>query len=607
MLSRLAHRGPDGPNRLIAGNLGLGCAHFWTTPEDVGVRQPLADASGRYAILFDGRLDNRSQTLAALGVIGPESRAWPDAEIVLRAYLRWGEACFSKLIGPMAAAIVDHAEQRVTLTRDALGSRSLFYYIDHRVLVVASEPYAVLAHPAVSPTLDESSIIRWCAVMAPRMGATFFADVREALPAHGMVVEADQARAWRFWELDPEAKLDCRSDADYTERFRELLAASVRACLRSTTPVAISLSGGSDSTSVAALAALALSARLAPERLLTFSWFFDELPECDERPVIKAVNRHFNTVATYIPGDDAWPLRDWETWPRNPNHPESNSYRLLKMRLYQAVAQAGSRTLLTGVYGNELLGSSDYWLAESIRDGRIGPAVVGLLKSYRRGATGKWIARISSFRALSWALDVLPGGRRLRPRRQPAPPSWLTPEARDSLAAELPDEWPPSAARSRRPGHHTLMLGAYSTTGIVWETRPSAQAGIDLRHPYHDQRLVEFAMALPAYWVYDGQQDKRIVRQAMAAILPDNAQPQPNSGLLGPLYRRGLLDRESATLDRLLNNHAGLWRQYVRPEAMLRAREWLKTSMDGAWLLLPWLCASLEIWRLKSPDLLDVG
>ncbi len=215
-----------------------------------------------------------------------------DAALALQAFLRWGDACFEHLLGPLAAAIVDTVEQRVVLARDALGSRSVYYHLDEHLLVAASEPFAVLAHPSVSDVLDERTLIRWYAVMAPRMGATFFADVSELPYAQAMAVDRTLVRQWQHWQVDPEQRLHYRRDDEYAEHFRDLLTESVRCRLRATTPVGVSLSGGYDSSSVAALAAKELATQPGAVRLKSFTWLFDELPECDERKYAQAVVDH---------------------------------------------------------------------------------------------------------------------------------------------------------------------------------------------------------------------------------------------------------------------------------------------------------------------------
>jgi asparagine synthase (glutamine-hydrolysing) len=319
VLRSLAHRGPDGCDLWTRGPFALGHQRFWTTPEEVGERQPLAGTGGRCRLLFDGRLDNRQELAAALG-LEADGGAFSDAALVLRAYERWQERSLERLLGPFALAVVDLPERRVLLGRDALGDRTLFYVLRPELLAVASEESALLALPGVSSRLEEESLARFFAVQAPASGATFFAAVRELPPAHGIAVEGTRVRAWRHWEAGPEPRLRLRGDREYAERFAATLAAAVRCRLRSTAPVAVMMSGGLDSTAVAALAARERRGGGAGE-VRTLSWTFDELAECDERRYMDAVVERWGLPALRFCGDDAWPLAHPESWPRNPNTP----------------------------------------------------------------------------------------------------------------------------------------------------------------------------------------------------------------------------------------------------------------------------------------------
>ncbi|MBN1428625.1 MAG: hypothetical protein JXB07_09570 [Anaerolineae bacterium] len=598
MLSRLVHRGPDGCRMIATNNIGLGCQHFWVTPEDVGVLQPLSDRSGRYHILFDGRLDNRGELLSALGITDRTDRALSDAELALRMFVQWGNDCFGRLLGPTAIAIVDSVEQRVVLARDAVGHRTLFYYLDPSVLVVASEPYAILAHLAVSPDFNETTIARWYAIMPPQMGSTFFAHVSELPPAHILSVSIDKTHQWRYWDIDPERRLCYHREEDYAEHFLDLLKESVLCRMRATTPISVSMSGGYDSASVAAIAAMALDSRPEAERLLTFSWIFDELPECNERPAIEIMNRHFNTIATHIPGDDAWPLRNWEAWPYNPNMPESDVYRLLRERLYQAANQAGSRVVLTGMYGDELAQGWDYWLVDLLREGRMGAALVGLFKQFYHHEQWHPPFTPSLFKMASWLLTVIPAGHRIRARcRQSVSHPWLKPYTQSLLDRESPDTWLPSAEKTIRPGHHQAMLGTRSVLNHSTEIFYSNRALIDVRYPYHDRRLIEFALALPAYHIYNGQRNKYIVYQAMNGILPELIRVKRSRGPLRSLYKRGLVQQERSTVDAILNNPNASWRRYVKDEAPFDEIEQLASTSNGHQPLIPWACVTMEIWH----------
>jgi asparagine synthetase B (glutamine-hydrolysing) len=395
-------------------------------------------------------------------------------------------------------------------------------------------------------------------------------------------------REWRHWDIDPNPRIRYKREEEYAEHFLHLLRESVKARLRSPTRVGISLSGGYDSSSIAALAAL----ELAPERLLSFSWIFDELTECDERPAIHAMVEHFNLEPTYIPADGLWPLRDWETWPHNPNMPEGNAFRLMKLRLEEAAAASSARVLLHGSFGNEMFMPGAYWLADWLSEGRILMACTRLVAHlYRRGWS--WYARVGLFRVAAWLLDTIPGGRTIRPRKALKPPTWLLPSAWERLQKNMNnDDWLSSAVRSRKQDAHRNLLDSIDAHGYGLRPQLFDHQQLEVRSPYYNQNLIAFILAIPGYVIYDGIQYKHLLYRAMKEIWPETVRQQPSTGLLVTLYKRGY-ERETTIRLWLLSDPKARWCQYVQPEFVLGGLD----TTYGIKSVIPWRCLALEIWQ----------
>jgi len=485
VMERLNHRGPDGNDILVAGNVSMGHWHFWTTPEEVGERQPLQLAGMPFRIVFDGRLDNRAELFAELGMTPPERETLSDAALTLLAYARWGEACLEHFVGEYAWVICDEPRDRLLCARDAMGDRTLFYSADGVRVVIASEPWAVAGANGLEAELHETAVAHYFALRATGDGQTLFKSVYELLPAHAMRVNSAGLRKWRYWQPDPSRRLVGESDAEYAEQFRSLLEESVRCRMRSTSPVGVLMSGGLDSTSVACLAAQ----MLAPAPLTTVSYVFDELADCDERAYISAVQEQWGTNSIQIPCDDAWPYRDWATWPRNPNQPEGNPYRLLKERAYGRAHQEGLRVMLTGAFGDHLYSGAEDWLADLIMDGRLLQAWQELARhlpslGLRRTLMAKHVRRVARR-----MLDMLPGGRHLRRRNTRYP--WLVPNSLSEAAKK--ESRLDSAFESK-----ANLLGLRAAESCTAEISNASRHALEFRHPYRDRRLVEFVLRLPS-------------------------------------------------------------------------------------------------------------
>lgn len=578
IVQRMARRGPDGSDTLLESNVALGHCHFWTTPEEVGERQPLQLSSLR--VVFDGRFDNRPELIAALQsrVTGSDPS---DAQLLLLAYEQWGEQCVDRLIGEFAFAIHDKERGELLLARDAMGERTLYYRFEESLILVASEPSPIAADPEGSD-LDEAGLAHLFALEAPKDGRTLFREVRQLLPAEVMVVSAGGTRRRRYWQPDFTVRLRGQSDEQYAEQFRLLLEESVRCRMRASTPVGVQMSGGLDSSSVASLAARMLS----PVPLTTVSYVFDELKECDERNYIDAMKSRWGIHSLQVVGDGDWPLRDAESWPRSPNHPELNPYRRLKDRAFRLAEAEGMRVLLTGLYGDELFSRASDWLVDLIIERRMAEATTELASHIRRLGLKK-VLRAHSVRR--------PGARllaryssRLR-RNRPRPHRWLT----QSASSLLP----------KAPGRFNANMEVERTLEHVRATESSGEMGainIELRHPFRDRRLVEFVLALPAHQSYNRGAFKHVLRTAMKGILPELIRTRTERTELSSLYFRGM-EREKLRLASLLQKPSAGWHGYVK-------EAWMATHGDpsqapestGAEALVPWMCASYEIWKSNA-------
>jgi asparagine synthase (glutamine-hydrolysing) len=459
-----------------------------------------------------------------------------------------------------------------------MGDRTLFYYSTPELLLLGSEEGAVLQHPQVSSELNRGRLARFFGLRPPRGESSFFRDVRELQPGCLLEVGEDATRIERFWSPEEVRTVRFRRNEEYAEAFQEHLDQAVRARLRSAEPVAVMMSGGLDSTSLAALVQRADPARPT----LTVSWVFDEAVECDEQRFIEPVVERLGLTSLRFVGDDYWPLFDQGSFAANRNTPEENPYRGLKQEAYRRAAEAGCRVILNGGSADVLYTGSRAWLKDLLRERRVVEAARGLGREARR----------RGLRAAGRSLLALAGRRGAGiVGRCPSPPnSWLTETSR-RLLAENGKEGGDADRALRWYRQHAVR----QARGLTVEIFHASREGVELRHPYRDRRLVEFMLGIPAHQLYLGGRHKPIARRAMQKLLPKEILERRSPTLLSSFLQTALRRSAAATVDRILFADGASWQEYVRPEfirGLLESTEWRPT--DDVVL---WNCLSYELWR----------
>ncbi len=616
LLAASQDRSVDGQEVWIDDYIALAHQHFWITPQEWGERQPLVDSAGCRTIVADARLDNRDELIRLLNRQSSESNQLSDAAIILLAYQRWGTSCVEKFLGDFAFAIWDADEEFLFFARDPLGTRGLCHAIVRDLCLVGSEVAQLLAHPAIDPQINERKIAAYLVGLWGDQEDTYFENIHYCPPAHCLVVTSESVRKWRYWDIDPQSHIRYRDDQEYADHFLELLTDAVRCRLRTVGPVGISMSGGLDSTTLAALASKLLPQTGLPQKhLKSFSYVFDELAGCDERRYIAPVVERYQLEATYIPCDDKWTLRDIENWPVLAGFVYHDPYAWLPDSVMTAAEQEGCRVLLAGYYGDVLFLGGIHWAAGMMGDRRFGE-----LAKVLAGSSG----------AIDWRRDLMLNG-----LRHMIPHPWRMNYGQNrsnGLGARYPGMHPRMAelaqmqigrdrehARQRRllfgPDHWHRYLGltvnlfAQGFSAVRFQYN---KHGLELLMPYWDRRLVEYVMAVPADQLGRPGRDRWLLRNAVADLLPKRVVERRQQTEFTPLMNKGLLEKETATVNEIMKKPLIVEKDYV-PEKWLRqqlidGKGW--TSIEDSYYL--WKCLSLELWlklvlSIRSDTLISGG
>lgn len=365
MESSLANTGRDGSFIRLLNSTGVVFRPFHTTIESHREQQPIVDQN--FVFMFDGRIDNRGDLTHLFDLANPT-----DAELFVSTYKRYGNACFAKIIGEFAAAIVNIDSRELTLARDPFALRKLFYVRNEERIIWSTEIATLLNCPGVRDTVDEGFVAMSLAFL-PEHNHTAFVDIKPVLPSHYMVFRGRRISSVHYWTISDCIRSVPKSQAVLCEELKHLLGRSLKANLRSDRTVTAELSGGLDSSTIVCLADYFSQFDSTLPQLKTLSVVYDKAQQSDERRFISAVEEYRGVSGFHIKEDDDPILSRWVD-PYFISYPN----RVLCFggaveNVHKVMESLNSRVLLSGFFGDQLFISSylqPYAAVDDLRGGR---------------------------------------------------------------------------------------------------------------------------------------------------------------------------------------------------------------------------------------------
>lgn len=503
MTAALGHRGPDDTGIWQSGSCGLGHTRL-SVMDPANGRQPMERSIGSrtFAIVYNGELYNAAELRRQLQRLGWDFQTSCDTEVLLVSYIEWGEACLTRLNGIFAFAVWDDAAQSVFLARDRLGVKPLFYAHRDAELMFASEPKAILAHPAFPAEVDAEGLAEIFALGPARTpGHGVYRGMRELKPGHAMRFDrSGLAGPAPYWRLESQPHED---DAEMTAlRIRELLDDTVTRQLISDVPICTMLSGGVDSSALTAFAARRLQAEGGGE-LHTFSVDYVDN------------DKHFRASA-FQPNADA-------PWIKRMSDHLGSRHHNITFDTPELIDALHRSVLARDLPGMADIDGSLYLFCREIKQHATvsisGEAADEIFGGY------PWFHRADMLGAntFPWSLHTAARGDLLSPELAAAvrPEAYARRRYEEALA-EVPHlaGETPQARRMREMSY--LNITRFMPTLLDRKDRMSMASGLEVRVPFCDHRLVEYVWNIPWPIKMTGNQEKGILRQALRDVLPED-------------------------------------------------------------------------------------
>lgn len=612
MSDTIPHRGPDGEGTWVNAQDGIALAHRRLAIVDLSPagHQPMTASDERFTITYNGEIYNADDLRPQLIALGFHFKGHSDTEVIANGFSAWGvEATIRKLIGMFAIAAWDSREKTLYLVRDRMGIKPLYWHHREGTTLFGSELKCLQAHPQAPNRLDERSIasfLRFSAIPAPH---TIYEDIHKLEPGHILSISAHgdiQNKA--YWSLDTYAfgpRDTARSYEESVDALESLLSDAVKRRMVADVPLGAFLSGGIDSSTVAALMQKHSSAPIK-----TFSIGFDD-PNFNEAAHAKAVAQHLGTEHTelYMSAQDA--LDVIPTLSTLFDEPFADSSQI-PTYLVSKMTRDHVTVALSGDGGDELFGGyRRYFTAHSLSKRAL--ALPALLRKIAQ-------CGISSLSPRQWDTlsHVIPKSKR---------PNMLGDKLYKFAQAiqgneqdfyqSLVSQWQNPAEALIHGREHTSLIHdantrqalpdfvewmqyldskTYMVDDILTKVdRASMGCSLEARVPLLDHRVVEFAWTLPMTAKIQNGQGKKILRDVLYRHVPRSLIDRPKSGFalpLGDWLRGPLLDWAESLLSEMALNSAGLydtktirqsWQNHLKGQENNQHKLWSILMLQG-WL-----------------------
>ncbi len=577
----LSHRGPDDEGCYRDSQAALAMSRLSIIDLQTG-HQPISNETNDIWVVYNGEIYNFRQLRGDLERRGHVFKTQTDTEVIVHAYEEYGDGCVNHFNGMFAIALWDARNKRLFLARDRLGIKPLYYWADDTRLVFGSELKSITANPEVPRTVDLAALDLFLTleyIPAPR---TIYQGICKLLPGHALTYQQGRLDISQYWNVPYQPVT--LSEEESAEALAAMLEEAVRIRLMSDVPLGVFLSGGIDSSTVAAF-----MSRTASKPVQTFSIGFDD-SSYNELPYAQAVADHFGTqhhfevvnpditsLAEQLIGHLDEPLADTSIFP---------TYLVSKL------ARRDVKVVLSGDGGDEIFAGYDTYLAEKLDRSYYGK-LPDLLRQDLLPRMAGWLPPQPAKKGLINKIKRMVEGGALDPALQHA--RWmifldqpskaalyrsdqLTARSGDHAAALFGEHFARAGRFDPLAQQQYVDIKTYLADNILTKVdRMSMAVSLEARVPLLDYHIVEFALNLPPRMKLNGSRTKAILRKAVKGIVPDIVLDKPKQGFSIPMKHWLCTTLKPMMLDVLSTdslNRSG----YFAPQVV---SNWVQEHLEG--------------------------
>jgi asparagine synthase (glutamine-hydrolysing) len=564
MVESLQHRGPDRSDVWSASGVGLGHARLSIIDLSRGGDQPMHSDCGRYILIYNGEVYNFHELKSELERLGVNFRSHSDTEVLLKSWVFWGNAVLGKLNGIFAFAIWDRDKQELVLARDRFGVKPLYYQRIQGGIVFGSEIKAILASGMVSAQVNPRALHEFAYFGTSLGRSTLFDGINRLEPGHWLMLRDGECKTQAYWRVEDVAQIADDEDAA-VERVRELLEAAVKRQLVSDVPVGVFLSGGIDSTAVTAFAS-----RHYAGTIKTYSVGFDFDSGVNELPRARRVAEHFGTDHHELHLSGGALPTVIEDLVRHHDEPFSDAANIPLYLLCREL-NGNPRVILQGDGGDEIFGGyRRYALLSQYKLWKALSKMRGLIPSLGSEKSNRLHRILDAFSQEDDAIRMA---------------LLLTMDtAKTSFVSLLAERWQEQLRPTDPFGRYREMAARlhgldpvqqmlYCDTSILLPNvflekvdKSTMAFSIESRVPFLDNDLADYGLGLPSIMKVRGNDKKRLLKQALRGLVPNEVLDGPKTGFGVPFsywlatslhdYARGVFEDAVARPDSFFEKNA---------------------------------------------------